>query len=89
MVVYKTKNHIVRIIQVSWFDSWPDTYRIHSPGFSTDPGFAWEFPEKWSDQTSFQSCWQVPERGSIVAITSPGKNLDWKNLKEFLPISKE
>jgi hypothetical protein len=45
-------------------------------GIRNGSGLAWEFPEKWSDQTSFQPCWQKPERGNIVATASPGKKLD-------------
>ncbi len=44
--------------------------------FEIGSGFAWELPEKCSDQTLFQSCWQVPEKGKIAVIARPGKNLD-------------
>jgi nitrate reductase beta subunit len=57
-------------------------------GIRNGSGLAWEFPENWSDQTSFQSCWQLPEKGKIAVIATHGKNLDWKILKNFCPFPK-
>ena len=56
MVVYKTINYIVWIIQVSWFNSGSDTYRIHSPGFSTDPYFLRFFLKEKSKGMELSFC---------------------------------